>query len=115
MCLFNGANVDFKDLKTLHPAPSDLSPEPPGAKQKPDADLKNTHINIGTGRDLTIKDLAGLIRNIVGFKGQLDWDSSKPDGTFRKLLDVSKINNLGWKEKIDLTEGIRMVYTKYSV
>jgi GDP-L-fucose synthase len=96
-CVFLMANTDFKDLAK-------------DVKQ-----VKNTHINIGTGRDLTIKDLAGLIKNIVGFEGHLTWDSSKPDGTYRKLLDVSKINNLGWKEKIDLIEGIRMVYTVYSV
>ena len=68
----------------------------------------------GTGHDLTIKDLALLIKNIVGFKGKLLWDNSKPDGTFRKLLDVSKIQRLGWKPKIDLEEGIRIVYDKYS-
>ena len=77
--------------------------------------LKNTHINIGTGKDLTIKDLAHLIRRIVGFKGQLLWDESKPDGTYRKLLDVSKINKLGWKEKMNLEDGVKMIYGKYSV
>ena len=55
-----------------------------------------------------------LIKDTVGFKGQLEWDSSKPDGTYRKLLDVSKINKLGWKEKISLEEGIKMIYNKYS-
>jgi GDP-L-fucose synthase len=75
--------------------------------------VKNTHINIGTGSDLKIMDLAGLIRTITGFKGRFAWDSSKPDGTFRKLLDVSKIHNLGWKEKISLEEGISLVYKKY--
>jgi GDP-L-fucose synthase len=73
----------------------------------------NTHINIGTGNDLRIEDLAILISNIVGFKGQLIWDSSKPDGTFRKLLDVSKIHTLGWKAKISLEEGISRVYDRY--
>ncbi len=73
----------------------------------------NTHINIGTGKDLRIMELAQLIGRIVGFQGQLNWDSSKPDGTFRKLLDVSKINNLGWKEKISLDQGISMVYERY--
>jgi len=55
-----------------------------------------------------------MIKRIVGFTGQLNWDISKPDGTFRKLLEVSKINRLGWKEKIDLEEGIKIVYSKYS-
>ncbi len=114
-CVFIMEGVDFKDLKVLRPAPHVLSPVQSESGHKHDADIKNTHINIGTGRDLTIKELATLVKNVIGFEGQLDWDSSKPDGTFRKLLDVSKINNLGWKEKIDLKEGIRMIYTKYSV
>jgi GDP-L-fucose synthase len=64
-------------------------------------------INIGTGEDLAIKDLALLIKKTVGFKGNLVFDSSKPDGTPRKLLNVSKINNLGWKHEIPLEEGIK--------
>lgn len=63
-------------------------------------------INIGTGKDLTIKELAEMIKEIVGFKGGLAWDSSKPDGTLRKLLDVSRLNDLGWKEKNRLFDGI---------
>ena len=75
--------------------------------------IKNTHINIGTGKDLTIKNLAKKVKATVGFEGELIWDSTKPDGTPRKLMDVSKINNLGWKEKVDLDEGIKLVYDKY--
>ncbi|WP_322551190.1 GDP-L-fucose synthase [Flavobacterium psychraquaticum] len=76
-------------------------------------------INIGTGEDLAIKDLALLIKKTVGYEGNLMFDSSKPDGTPRKLLDVSKINNLGWKHKISLEEGINKTLvwlkdTKYS-
>jgi GDP-L-fucose synthase len=96
-CVFVMGNVEFKDLK-------------PGGKQ-----VKNTHINIGTGRDLTINDLALVVKKIVGFSGQLNWDSSKPDGTYRKLLDVSKINKLGWREKISLEDGIKMIYDRYSI
>jgi GDP-L-fucose synthase len=59
-------------------------------------------------------NLALLIKGIVGFHGQLNWDSSKPDGTYRKLLDVSKINNLGWKEKVRLEDGIKMIYNAYT-
>src|ERR1035437_1754688 len=113
-CVYLMKEVDFKDLKALRPEPRALSPVPLEFSDKPNADIKNTHINIGTGRDLTIKELAGLIKNIVGFKGEIQWDSSKPDGTYRKLLDVSKINKLGWKEKISLEEGIKMIYNKYS-
>jgi len=67
-------------------------------------------INIGTGVDLTIKDLALLIKKVVGYEGDLKFDSSKPDGTPRKLMDVSKLHNLGWKHKIDLEEGIQLAY-----
>lgn len=67
-------------------------------------------VNIGTGEDLPIKDLALIIKRIVGFKGDLIWDTTKPDGTPRKLLDVSRIKALGWKPEIGLEEGIRMVY-----
>ena len=58
-----------------------------------------SHINIGTGIDCTIKELAYLISDIVGFKGDIIWDTSKPDGAFRKLLDVRKLTNLGWEYK----------------
>jgi GDP-L-fucose synthase len=67
-------------------------------------------INIGTGTDIAIKDLALLIKKISGYTGELKFDTSKPDGTPRKLMDVSKIHSLGWHHKIDLEEGIRMVY-----
>jgi GDP-L-fucose synthase len=95
-CVYVLSNVNFKDLVI---------------EGKP---AINTHINIGTGSDLRIRELAVLVSKIVGFKGKLSWDSSKPDGTFRKLLDVSKIHSLGWKEKISLEQGISLVYGKYA-
>ena len=67
-------------------------------------------VNVGTGKDLSIKDLALLVKEIVGFEGELHFDSSKPDGTPRKLMDVTKINQLGWEAKISLEEGIQSVY-----
>ena len=67
-------------------------------------------VNIGTGEDISIKDLALLIKDITGYEGELTFDTSKPDGTPRKLLDVSKLHGLGWKHKIDLRKGIEMVY-----
>jgi len=70
-------------------------------------------VNIGTGEDISIKDLALLIKNIVGFEGELTFDTSKPDGTPRKLMDVSRLHNLGWKHRIDLETGIRSVYKQY--
>ncbi len=70
----------------------------------------NTSVNIGTGKDISIKELAELIREIVGYKGDLIWNKDKPDGTPRKLLDVSLIHGLGWKHRIGLEEGIKGVY-----
>jgi len=72
-----------------------------------------TLINIGTGVDLTIKDLALLIKKTVGYEGNLVFDSTKPDGTPRKLMDVSKLHNLGWKHQIDLEEGIKLAYEDF--
>lgn len=69
-----------------------------------------SHINIGTGEDLTIAELAEIISGIVGVKGEIEYDSSKPDGTPRKLMDVSRINNLGWKFKTSLEDGIKKTY-----
>jgi GDP-L-fucose synthase len=66
--------------------------------------------NIGTGEDISIKELALLIKDVVGFDGDLTFDSSKPDGTPRKLMDVSKLHNIGWKHQIELKEGIQKVY-----
>jgi GDP-L-fucose synthase len=65
------------------------------------------HVNIGTGEDISIKELAEIIKNVVGFKGDIIWDTSMPDGTPRKLLDVSKIHSIGWKHRIGLEEGIK--------
>lgn len=67
-------------------------------------------LNIGTGADVTIENLANLIKEVVGYSGNLVFNTSKPDGTFRKLMDVSRINQLGWKHKIELKEGINSVY-----
>ena len=67
-------------------------------------------INIGTGKDRTIREIAEIIGEVVGFKGEIKFDTTKPDGMSRKLLDVGKINNLGWKSKIDLEEGVRLTY-----
>jgi GDP-L-fucose synthase len=76
-------------------------------------DLGQTHINIGTGVDLTIKELAVLVKEIIGFKGEILWDKTKPDGTFKKQLDVQLLNSLDWKYQISLEKGIGMVYQKY--
>jgi GDP-L-fucose synthase len=104
-CVYVINNVSFSDLKEMNAQPASGDAKPV---------VKNTHINIGTGKDLTIKDLALLVKSTVGFAGHLNWDSTKPDGTYRKLLDVSKINKLGWKEKVSLEEGVKMIYSKYT-
>lgn len=70
-------------------------------------------LNIGTGSDLSIKDLAYLVREIVGFKGEIAFDISRPDGTPRKLMDVSKLHQLGWKHKTTLSEGIQLAYQDF--
>jgi nucleoside-diphosphate-sugar epimerase len=67
-------------------------------------------INVGTWEDVSIAELAGLVADIVGYRGEICWDTDKPDGTYRKLLDVQRIKELGWNAKISLTEGIRMTY-----
>lgn len=70
-------------------------------------------VNVGTGKDITIKDLALLIKEVSGFKGKLIFDTSRPDGTPRKLMDVSKLHQMGWKHSIELEEGIRIVYEDF--
>jgi GDP-L-fucose synthase len=70
-------------------------------------------LNIGVGSDITIKSLAEMIKEIVGFEGQIHWNKDKPDGTPRKLMDVSKLHDLGWKHKINLEEGIRITYQDF--
>jgi len=71
-------------------------------------------VNIGTGKDITIKELAEIVKEIVGFKGEIEWDTSKPDGTPQKLLNVERIHKLGWKAKISLKDGIIADYKEYA-
>jgi Nucleoside-diphosphate-sugar epimerases len=71
------------------------------------------YVNLGTGQDITIKELALLIQKTVGFHGTIDFDTTKPDGTQKKLLDVSKIHNLGWKNSLNLMQGIVKAYEWY--
>jgi GDP-L-fucose synthase len=70
-------------------------------------------VNIGTGVDVTIKELAETVRLIVGFEGEIKWDTTRPDGTPRKLMDVSKLHSLGWKHKIELKDGIALAYQDF--
>ena len=83
------------------------------SKSRKVGEVRNTHINIGTGKEISIKDLAYLIKDVVGFKGELVFDTSKPDGTMRKLTDVTKLHSLGWHHKIEIEEGVRRLYDWY--
>ena len=94
-CIYVMQNVDFKDL----------------IEDK--KEIRNTHINIGTGSDITIKDLSSLIARIIDYKGSISFDSSKPDGTMKKLTDPSKLNGLGWKHQVEIEEGIEIIYEWY--
>lgn len=76
-------------------------------------EIRNTHINIGTGSDVAISDLATLIKEIVGYKGDFVFNAEKPDGTFRKLTDVTRINNMGWKAEVNLDQGLEKMYQWY--
>jgi GDP-L-fucose synthase len=104
-CVFLMENIDFKDLVKIKG--DEITSR--DARQE----IRNTHINIGTGIDITIKELALLVKRIVGFDGLIEWDNSKPDGTFQKLLSVKKINKLGWTAKIQLEDGIKKIYETY--
>jgi GDP-L-fucose synthase len=70
-------------------------------------------VNIGTGEDVTIKELAELVKETVGYQGTISFDTSKPDGTPRKLMDVSKLHGYGWKHTIELPEGIKLAYQDF--
>ena len=76
-------------------------------------EVRNCHINIGTGKEISIRQLAEMIVKTVGFRGELRWDASKPDGTMRKLTDVKKLHALGWHHTIEIDEGVRLMYEWY--
>jgi GDP-L-fucose synthase len=95
-CVFIMENRDFKDTF-----------------KKGEKDIRNTHINIGTGKDISIANVAELIKTEIGFEGNFIFNTDKPDGTLKKLTDVTKINSLGWKHQIELANGIRKLYQWY--
>ena len=76
-------------------------------------EIRNCHINVGTGKELTIRELAGLVLKTVGFTGEVAFDVSKPDGTMRKLIDVSKLHSLGWTHKVEIEEGVSRLFEWY--
>ena len=76
-------------------------------------EIRNCHINVGTGKELTIRELSELVVKAVGFEGTVEFDTSKPDGTMRKLIDVSKLHSLGWTHKVDIDEGVLKLFEWY--
>ncbi len=76
-------------------------------------EVRNCHINIGSGREVTIAQLAALVKQAVGYRGRIEWDSTKPDGTLRKLTDVSRLHSLGWRHRVELEDGVPALYDWY--
>ena len=76
-------------------------------------EIRNCHINVGTGKELTIRELSELVVKAVGFKGVVEFDASKPDGTMRKLIDVSKLHSIGWTHKVEIEEGVQRLFEWY--
>ena len=89
-------NVDFRDTYDTQ-----------------ERDIRNCHVNIGTGKEISIREVAALIQREVGFRGEIRWDASKPDGTMRKLTDVTKLHGLGWHHKVEIEEGVSRLYKWY--
>ena len=95
-CLFLMEKTDFSDLS-----------------QPVDGEIRNCHINIGSGKEVSIAGLANLIKDIVGYEGSLVFNANKPDGTMRKLAEVSRLKNLGWEHSVELKEGLSKLYETY--
>jgi GDP-L-fucose synthase len=114
-CVFVMEKVNFEDV-ARHPVSSiqyPLSNIKHQASSNDHPETRNTHINIGTGKEVSIKQLAELVKEKIGFKGELIFNASKPDGTMRKLTDPSKIHSLGWHHCIEIDEGIQKLYNWY--
>ena len=94
-CVYCLENISFSDLRGTSP------------------EVRNCHINIGTGKELTIRELAELVRQTVGYSGEIRWDRSKPDGTMRKLTDPSKLHSLGWRHRMEIEDGVPALYRWY--
>ncbi|MBB1538820.1 MAG: GDP-L-fucose synthase [Prevotella sp.] len=118
-------NVDFKDIigiekysSVFYGVKSDgevnrNNSEGRGGAIPSLGEIRNCHINVGTGKELTIKSLAEMVVKTVGFEGDVCWDSTKPNGTPRKLIDVSKLHSLGWQHKIEIEDGVERLYEWY--
>lgn len=104
-CVYLMENIDFHQIVG--------KPKEEVISTNTKLEVRNTHINIGVGQDQSIKELAEMVKSIVGFEGNIVWDSTKPDGTPRKLMNVDKLHSLGWKASISLKEGVETVYSNY--
>ena len=118
-------NVDFKDIigiekysSVFYGASADGAVDRNNSEGRGGAipslgEIRNCHINVGTGKELTIRELSGLVVKAVGFSGIVEFDSSKPDGTMRKLIDVSKLHSLGWTHKVEIEDGVKKLFDWY--
>ena len=106
-CVFLMENIDFQDII------NQMFPNSELGTPNPANEVRNTHINIGTGKDISIKELAFLIKDIIGFNGDFYFNTEKPDGTMKKLTDPSKLHSLGWRHKVELKEGIMKMLNWY--
>ena len=118
-------NVDFKDIigiekysSVFFGAKADGAVDRNNSEGRGGAipslgEIRNCHINVGTGKELTIRELSELVVKAVGFEGVVEFDSSKPDGTMRKLIDVSKLHSLGWTHKVEIDEGVNKLFEWY--
>ena len=118
-------NVDFKDIigiekysSVFYGAKTDGAVDRNNSEGRGGAipslgEIRNYHINVGTGKELTIRQLSHLVAKTVGFEGTIEFDTSKPDGTMRKLIDVSKLHSLGWTHKVEIEEGVQKLFEWY--
>ena len=118
-------NVDFKDIigvekysSVFYGATADGAVDRNNSSGRGGAipelgEIRNCHINVGTGKELTIRELSELVVKAVGFMGTVNFDKSKPDGTPRKLIDVSKLHSLGWTHKVEIDEGVKLLFEWY--
>ena len=118
-------NVDFKDIigiekysSVFYGAKTDGAVDRNNSEGRGGAipslgEIRNYHINVGTGKELSIRQLSQLVAKTVGFEGTIEFDTSKPDGTMRKLIDVSKLHSLGWTHKVEIEEGVQKLFEWY--
>jgi GDP-L-fucose synthase len=112
-CVFLMENIDFKDAVSTSSTTNE-KPLPESVEGKSTSrEIRNSHINIGTGKEISIRNLAYLIKEKLGFKGNLEFNASKPDGTMRKLTNPDKLHALGWHHRIEIEEGIEKLYNWY--